>query len=71
MTKDEIAKELTLSIVNRLKTTDHTNSEQYNKSLATEVGHTYIIIRQAVESAENVQTENFYEIASKIRSIFN
>jgi hypothetical protein len=50
---DEIAKELTIAMIDRIRAIDETSRETLNKSLADEVSKAYTTIHKAVLTAYN------------------
>lgn len=48
MSNEEIAKELTLAIVEKIRSTDTTTTEKMNASLALEVAKAYTIILENI-----------------------
>lgn len=48
----EIAKELTLAIIDKIRPTENSTDETMNKSLANEVSKTFTIIYKAIKSVD-------------------
>ncbi len=59
MSKEQIAKELTLAIINKLLPTDQSNAVSFNKSLADEVAKAYNSIYASLNIVKEDETDEF------------